>query len=191
MERLSHIIQLVVSQGLWKPISLSRGGPKITHLGFVDDFFLFVEASMTQEEVINKCLNVFCASSGQKGSHEKIYFSNNVNHVRAHGIASAFGFYLTHNLGKYHGVLLHHHQATSNSFSYVIERLMQKLSTWKASSLSFAGLLVLCKSIISSMPTYAMQTSLLPSKIYEKMDNIYRHYLWGDTNERKKLHLVS
>ena len=31
---------------------------------------------MSQVKVINKCLNIFCASSGQKISHEKtkIYF---------------------------------------------------------------------------------------------------------------------
>lgn len=31
MERLSHLIQWAVSQGLWKPITISRGGPQITH----------------------------------------------------------------------------------------------------------------------------------------------------------------
>ena len=96
IERLSHIIQIVVSQNLWKPISLSRGDPKITHLGFADDLFIFAETSTSQVEVINKCLNIFCASSGQKVSQEKtkIYFSKNVNHVRVNKIASAFDFSL-------------------------------------------------------------------------------------------------
>ena len=31
MERLSHLIQWAVSQDLWKPITISRGGPQITH----------------------------------------------------------------------------------------------------------------------------------------------------------------
>lgn len=29
------MVQLVVSEGLWKPISLSKEGPKISHLCFV------------------------------------------------------------------------------------------------------------------------------------------------------------
>ena len=193
MERLSHIIQYAVFHKAWKPISISRGGSKITHLGFADDLFIFAEASMSQVEVINECLTIFCASSGQKISNKKtkIYFSKNVNHVRANEIASAFGFSLTNDLGKYLGVPFHHRRVNANSFSYVTESLMQKLSTWKTPSLSLAGRLVLCKSVISALPTYAMQTSLLPSRVCKKIDSICRRFLWGETNGRRKLHLVS
>ena len=73
MERLSHIVHLAVSQGLWKPISLSRRGHRITHLGFADDLFIFEEASMSQVEVINDCLNLFCTSLGQKIGQRSIF----------------------------------------------------------------------------------------------------------------------
>ena len=110
----------------WQPISISRGGQKITHLGFADDLFIFAKASMSQVEVINERLNIFCASSGQKISHEKmeIYFSKNVGHVRANEMASAFGFSLTNDLDKDLGICSHHSRVNANSFSYVTERLM-------------------------------------------------------------------
>lgn len=41
MERLSHLIDISVATGEWKSIRLSRNGPKISHLFFVDDLFLF------------------------------------------------------------------------------------------------------------------------------------------------------
>ena len=50
VERLSHLIQASVDDGLWKPITLSNGGPPITHLCFADGLFIFVEASMEQVE---------------------------------------------------------------------------------------------------------------------------------------------
>ena len=87
-----------------------RDNPRSTnYLGFANDLFIFAEASMNQVEVTNECLHIFCASSGQKISHEKtkIYFFKNVCHTRANEIASAFGFLLTHDLGKYLGVPLH------------------------------------------------------------------------------------
>ena len=56
IERLSHLIQAAVDEGFWKPITLSRDGPPITHLCFADDLFIFAEASMDQVEVIKCCL---------------------------------------------------------------------------------------------------------------------------------------
>ena len=96
MECLSHLIQWEVSQGHQKPITISRGGPQITHLCFADDLFIFAEASMDQVQVISDCLDLFCNSSGQIINREKtkIFFSRNVNHVRANEIAAAFDFLL-------------------------------------------------------------------------------------------------
>ena len=108
VERLSHMIQAAMDDGLWKPITFSKGGPPITHLCFADDLFIFAEASMEQVEVIKNCLDLFAASSGQKISREKtrIYFSKNVHHSRSLEIANDFGFSLTGDLGKYLGVPL-------------------------------------------------------------------------------------
>ena len=85
---------------------------------------------MDQVGVIHDCLNLFCSSSGQKVSKEKtkIFFSRNVNHVRTNEIASAFGFSLTHDLGKYLGVPLQHRATFASSFSYITEKIMQCLS---------------------------------------------------------------
>lgn len=39
IERLCHQIEVAVGQGEWKPISLSRGGPKLSHVCFANDIF--------------------------------------------------------------------------------------------------------------------------------------------------------
>ena len=52
--------------GHWKPVQVSRGGPKISHLMFADDVVLFVEGTLEQAQIIRGCLNRFCAASGQK-----------------------------------------------------------------------------------------------------------------------------
>ena len=192
MERLSHLIQIAVTEGLWKPISLSRGGPEITHLCFADDLFIFAEASMDQVEVINGCLDVFCQSFGQKISREKtkIFFSKNMNHNRSTEIASSFGFSVTNDLGKYLGVPLHHNRVRASSFGHVTAKLLQRLSSWKAASLSFAGRLTLCKSVLAAIPTYQMQTSLLLVSICDSIDRTCRSFLWGDSDKKRKLPLV-
>lgn len=58
IERLSHLIQMLVEQNHGKPVSISRSGPLITHLCFADNLFIFTKASMHQVEVIKHCLDV-------------------------------------------------------------------------------------------------------------------------------------
>lgn len=45
MDRLSHLINDAVDSGQWKPIHVTKQGPLIAHLMFVDDLLLFSEAS--------------------------------------------------------------------------------------------------------------------------------------------------
>ena len=42
-----------------------------------------------------------------------------------------------------------------------------------------AGRLTLSSSVLSAVPTYYMQTALLPSPICEKIDSASRRFLWG------------
>lgn len=66
---------------------------------------------------------------------------------------------------------------------------MSKLAGWKAGFLSFAGRTVLIKSVLSAIPTYVMQGAALPSYLCEKLDMVNRNFLWGTTDEKRKIHL--
>ena len=72
-----------------------------------------------------------------------------------------------------------------------MERLISKLSGWKAKFLSFAGRTVLIKSIMTAIPNHVMQGVALRSHLCEKLDKINRDFLWGSSTEKKRLHLVA
>nr|KYP70239.1 Putative ribonuclease H protein At1g65750 family [Cajanus cajan] len=193
MERLFHLINISVTQKLWKPIRLSRSGPELSHLAFADDLILFAEARLDQVEIIQACLNLFCTSSGQKISQEKtrIFFSKNVNWNVINEISSSFSFQQAENLGKYLGIPLHHSRVNRATYSGIIEKVTQRLNNWKAKSLSFAGRLTLTKSFLTALPSYTMQTVWLPRNICDDIDKKNRQFLWGDTSHNKKVHTVS
>lgn len=50
------MIEEAIGKKQWKPISLSRGGPKLSHICFADDLILFVEASVAQIRIIRDIL---------------------------------------------------------------------------------------------------------------------------------------
>ena len=97
---------------------------------------------------------------------------------RAGEIAFAFGFSLSHDLGKCLGVPLQHNKTLANSLVYITNKLMHRLSSWKASSLSLAGRLTLCKSVILAIPSYLMQTTYPLSKVCDSIDKVCRNFLW-------------
>ncbi|CAL1367951.1 unnamed protein product [Linum trigynum] len=85
MERLSHRIDEAVRAKLWKPLSIARGGPALTHLFFADDLVLFAGAEGAQVRIIRQCHDEFCESSGQKVNYSKsmMYISPNIYSLRA------------------------------------------------------------------------------------------------------------
>ena len=105
IERLGHVICSAVELGSWKPIKLSRNGPHLSHLFFVDDLILFAEALVDQIKVVMDCLDQFCEISGQKVSFQKsnICFSRAVDKNEVVRISRIAGIPPTNNLGRYLG----------------------------------------------------------------------------------------
>ncbi|CAN1732121.1 Putative ribonuclease H protein At1g65750 [Linum perenne] len=67
----------------------------------------------------------------------------------------------------------------------------KKLEGWRQKNLSLAGRVTLAGSILDSIPSYAMQTSFLPASTTKAIDAKIRNFVWGDTLDKKKTHLIS
>ena len=65
MENLSHVINQKLIEKSWIPVKISKGGPDIFHLFFVDDLILFGKATLQQAQIMRECLDTFCDISGQ------------------------------------------------------------------------------------------------------------------------------
>lgn len=53
-----------------------------------------------------------------------------------------------------------------------------------------AGRVTLIKELVTSIPIYAMQTTLLPYKISHQIDKMSCNFLWGDTAHHQGCHTV-
>jgi hypothetical protein len=94
--------------------------------------------------------------SGQKVSTEKtrILFSRTVD-VRTRGeLINISGFKETKELGKYLGVPLTGKAPKRRDFNYLVDQVKNKLASWKAKQLSFAGRVTLSKSVIEAVPIF-------------------------------------
>ncbi|KAG7543761.1 Ribonuclease H-like superfamily [Arabidopsis thaliana x Arabidopsis arenosa] len=193
LERLCHLIDYSVCSGEWKPISLSRGGPKLSHICFADDLILFAEASVKQIRVIRRVLERFCVASGQKVSLEKskIFFSANVSRDMEKLISDESGIKSTRDLGKYLGMPVLQKRINKETFSDVLEKVSSRLAGWKGRCLSLAGRLTLTKAVLASIPIHTMSTILLPKSTLESLDKVSQSFLWGSHSGQRKQHLVN
>lgn len=47
------------------------------------------------------------------------------------------------------------------------------------------------KSVIEVIPIYPMMANSLPKTCIEEIHQLQRNFIWGDTNEKKKMHEVN
>ncbi|CAN1247078.1 Putative ribonuclease H protein At1g65750 [Linum grandiflorum] len=73
----------------------------------------------------------------------------------------------------------------------MLTRLDKKLSGWKVKTLSLAGLVTLAQTVLSAIPAYIMQTTVLPTEIFEAIDRRIRNFVWGSSEAGRKIHLIS
>lgn len=118
---------------------------------------------------INNVLDLFCRSFGQRVSKEKtrVYFSENVSWQVKQQIRKAWVYHHTSNLGRYLGIPILHNRVTRDIFQFIIGKVNQRLSGWKARQLSFVGRVTLTKSVLLAIPSYVM---MLPSSICDAVE---------------------
>lgn len=74
-------------------------------------------------------------------------------------------------------VLTIHGRITKRTYAGLLNRVKDKLASWKSRTLSLAGRLTLIKVVNSAIPIYSMQTAKLPASICDSLDRINREFL--------------
>lgn len=67
----------------------------------------------------------------------------------------------------------------SESFQFLLDKLNNRLTSWKSHCLSWAGRSTLINSTLANIPSYAMSLLKLPRKITDKIDGIIRKFWRG------------
>ena len=94
-------------------------------------------------------------------------------------MASILGVPTMVHIGPYLGTPIFTIRRTTSSYQYLVDKIRTKIEGWQTKYLNMAGRATLIKSIVSFIPIYAMQTTLLPQKISHQLDKMICHFLWG------------
>lgn len=166
-EGLSSLIRDAEERNAISGVSICKGAPSVSHLLFADDCFLFFQADETQAKIMKNILVTYEAASGQAISLTKseIYCSQNVSDVLKASITHILGVRAFLGTGQYLGLPSMVGRDRASTFSYIKDRVWQRISPWSSKCLSKAGREVMIKSVLQAIPSYVMSIFLLPSSL--------------------------
>jgi|UniRef100_A0A2N9ED81 hypothetical protein len=191
-EGFHSLIQKAKLAGELQGVSISRGGPKITHLFFADDSLLFCKATTQDVTRIQNILNEYEMASGQQINRLKttIFFSKSTPQANQDSILGMLGVPAIKQYEKYLGLPSFVGRAKYSSFAQIKERVWSKLKGWKEKLISQAGREVLIKAVAQAIPTFAMSCFRLPARLIKEIEVLIRRFWWGQSGDRGKIHWV-
>jgi hypothetical protein len=194
MEALSRMIDKASGVGLLSGFSV--GGEisdplRISHLLFADDTLIFCEASPDNLIYLRAILTWFEATSGLRVNLGKSELAQvgEVPHLEV--LAEILGCKTSAFPMKYLGLPLGAHFKVQSIWNPIVEKLERRLAGWKRMYLSKGGRLTLIKSTLSNLPTYYLSLFPIPAAVAKRIETIQRNFLWGDSEEVTKFHLVN
>ncbi|GJV08992.1 putative RNA-directed DNA polymerase, partial [Tanacetum coccineum] len=152
---------------------------KIINVCFADELFIFARGDVELAKVIMDSLEEFKRVSGLVPSIPKstAFFCNVLNHVKLE-ILNIMPFLEGKLPVKYLGVPLISSRLLNKDCKILVEKAKNRIEDWKNKSLSFAGRLQLCKSVISSMHVYWASVLVLPKGILLDIQHLMWAFLW-------------
>jgi len=181
VEGLSSLIRDAEIQGELTGTKVCRRAPPVSHLLFADDCFLFFKADEMQVNVMKNILSTYELASGQAISLPKseIYCSRNVSDTLKHTITTILGVQVVLGTSKYLGLPSMISRDRNATFSYIKDRVWQKINSWSGKCLSKAGREVMIKSVLQAIPSYVMSISQLPTTLIDSIEKMMNSFWWG------------
>jgi hypothetical protein len=131
MEKLFIAINNVVFQGTWEPIHITNFGPKLSHLLFVEDIFLFSKAKNSRLRFIFDLFDRFSRVSGLKINLTKsrTFYSSGIPQTKIVKLTSISRIRSTTSLDKYLGFPILKGRAKRNYLYFIVEKMQSILTS--------------------------------------------------------------
>lgn len=152
----------------------------LTHICFADDVLVFSDGKKSSIEGILAVFKRFARMSGLSISLEKstLYLAG-VKEVDSVAILEQFPFEAGALPVRYLGLPLLTKKMNAKDYSPLISRIRNRISTWTARHLTFAGRLQLIGSVLYSIINFWMSAYRLPNSCIHEINSICAAFLWS------------
>lgn len=92
---------------------------------------------------------------------------------------------------NYLGIPLSTKKLTTTQWQPLVQKIVNRISSWTARKLSYAGCRQLVKSVTFGIQVYWSQIFMIPAKVLDIIDVYCRNYIWSGVNTISKKALVA
>ncbi|XP_074278274.1 uncharacterized protein LOC141601867 [Silene latifolia] len=165
---------------------------KLTHLMFADDLLLFCKGNVASMMIILRTFSSFSKASGFNMSKGKsnVYFNGVADGIKA-DIKQVSGLVEGSLPFRYLGVPIKTTRLNAHDCKPLIDKVVNRIRGLGTRKLSYAGRLVLIKSVLKSLHNYWATMFILPSGVITRIESICRNFLWDGGVDFLRSPLVS
>jgi hypothetical protein len=146
----------------------------VSHLQFADDTLLIGEKSWANVRALRAVLTLFGEMSGLKVNfHKSLLVGVNIGDSWLTEAASVLNCKVGKISFMYLGLSIGGDPRKLVFWDPVVNTINARLSGWQSRFLSFGGRLVLLKSVLTSLPVYALSFFKAPSCIISLIESIF------------------
>ncbi|XP_056863927.1 uncharacterized protein LOC108850223 [Raphanus sativus] len=155
---------------------------KMTHLSFADDLLIFIDGSIESLQQVLHVLKEFEQRSRLAISMQKTsFYASRIPAQVIDTIQASTGMLCGELPVRYLGVPLNSRKLTLVTCEPLIHQIKKRLSSWSVKSLSFAGRLLLIKTVIAGITTFWCAAFILPKACVKRINSLCSVFLWrGD-----------
>ncbi|KAL9672710.1 hypothetical protein QQ045_028962 [Rhodiola kirilowii] len=186
-EWLARSLEEQQNQCLIRGVKVSRTAPMITNLMFADDSILFVRAEVDDIMRLKSTLVKYEELSCQQVNLNKseVCVGNNVGSDKARLIRSILGMKSVTKIERYLGLPICFSRRKVELFNFIESKIWKKVIGWKEKLLSAAGKEILIKSVIQSIPIYAMSCFKFSVGLSKRLFSLVAKFWWNDAKVNK------
>jgi hypothetical protein len=192
-EGLNILMSAMVERNVFTGYSVGeQDSITVSHLQFADDTLLLGVKSWANVRALRTVLVLFELMSGLKVNfHKSMLVGVNIADSWLHEAASA----LCCRVGKvpflYLGLPIGGDPRRLGFWEPVLTHIRNRLSGWKSRFLYFGGRLVLLKSVLTSLPVYALSFFKAPACTIAYIESLFINFFWGGGEDHRKTSWIS
>lgn len=192
MEALGVALKEAQARGEFEGINFLSDSLSISHLFYADDA-VFV-GKWSEANILNlmRILHCFNLTSGLKINLEKTnLFGVGSQSQEVVDMADKIGCKGGAFPFKFLGIPVGSSPSRINFWQPLVDKFHNKLSTWKSISLSYAGKVTLCKSVLGSLGNYLFSLYEAPAAVLNSLERLRSKFFWGVKEQEKKVSWIA
>jgi hypothetical protein len=147
---------------------------------YADDVVIFCHPDETELRAVRGIVGLFGQASGLHTNFAKCSVSPIAcSDEEANGAAGLMECQLAPFPVKYLGIPLSIRRLSAASFQPLVDKIADKLPTWRASMMPRAGRLALIRAVLAAIPLHQLMVLSLDKKTLKQVNKVLRGFLWA------------